>query len=430
MYFYFCISIVVTATKEQTKNNKLDSPAIIDNMRNLRHNNSKTATTKKKPLSQSHKRNNNNKKKKGDKELSDVYQYEGADDSVKHMRRRMHIDQDGGDMSDDSKDDRVQPDDDESIGSDDVGWNSEDEVAFGSMVTKNKQVAGQQYNSSDEYSYDDEYDEEDDIADGGTLLSDLIQSSSVASHGTNATKHNARDGDDADDDNDEEDDDDGDVNHDGLLSAIDRFSNTGKSSAPARSRRDKIMSQGVAESEFSTLTSADTQVSLDALLAALEDNTTATKTRKKNLSQPGLDLMKSRLTELHKTPDAPKQVNKVEQSRVERSLTYEKSNNEVSTKWQDIVATNKHVKSLDLAQDRRGDQMPSYKKLVQRFAPTTSMEQEVQMVLIGNGQTDAQALQNENDDLEGAQLSVEELKDRQTELAKVKALLFYEQVFF
>ncbi len=72
--------------------------------------------------------------------------------------------------------------------------------------------------------------------------------------------------------------------------------------------------------------------------------------------------------------------------------------------------------------------MPSYRKLVQRFEPSTSLEREVQMVLIGNGQTDALALQGEADELEDAQLSVEELRERQAELGKVKALLFYEQV--
>ena len=86
----------------------------------------------------------------------------------------------------------------------------------------------------------------------------------------------------------------------------------------------------------------------------------------------------------------------------------------------------RHARTLDLAQDKR--QVLNYKDLVKKFKPTTDMEREVQMILVKTGATDAQAEAREEDELGSRNFSEEEMKERQAELSKVKALMFYEQM--
>ena len=90
------------------------------------------------------------------------------------------------------------------------------------------------------------------------------------------------------------------------------------------------------------------------------------------------------------------------------------------------VTENRHVKTLDLAQDKR--QLPSYKSMVKNFEPTTALEKEINMVLIKTQGTDDAVDAREVDELKRGNLSMKEIREKQTELAKVKALMFYEQM--
>jgi len=56
------------------------------------------------------------------------------------------------------------------------------------------------------------------------------------------------------------------------------------------------------------------------------------------------------------------------------------------------------------------------------------MEREISMVLVQTGATDEEAAYREMDELAGKQLSIEEIRQKQAELAQVKARLFYEQM--
>jgi U3 small nucleolar RNA-associated protein 14 len=66
--------------------------------------------------------------------------------------------------------------------------------------------------------------------------------------------------------------------------------------------------------------------------------------------------------------------------------------------------------------------------MVNRFVPTTDMEKEIQMVLVKHGATDEDAEQREVDELQGRNMSMQEIREKQAELAKVKALMFYDQM--
>jgi U3 small nucleolar RNA-associated protein 14 len=361
---------------------------------------------------------------------NDVYQYEN--DKIRNEKNR------AGDVSDDS--DGEFKGDDESIDDDgsEVGWDSDDEMAYGSLLSKKSSK------SSNAIQSDDSDSDQEEPFEGEVLLSDLFSSkpkSAVSdSKKTSSSKTTSEDSDDYDYDNDddendgndseeeegeedegdddedesadEEDEDESDDDNDAhnrLISAIDQFSKVAENQPEAK--RKKISNQSAQESAFSS-TADDGAVSMDALLGALGDS-------------KGLSVVKKQLVDLEKGSVVPAYVEKVVAERIERTLAYEGTSLEMG-KWQETVTSNRNIRTLDLAQDKR--QLPNYKDLVKKFVPRTDMEREVQMILVQTGATDELAEKREEDELGSRNFSVEEMKERQAELAKVKALMFYEQM--
>jgi U3 small nucleolar RNA-associated protein 14 len=95
-------------------------------------------------------------------------------------------------------------------------------------------------------------------------------------------------------------------------------------------------------------------------------------------------------------------------------------------KWKDVINTNRHQRTLDLANDQRPN--VSYKNLITKFNPTTELEKDIQMVLISTGTNEKDAEQREIDELIERGLTIEEIQEKQNELAKVRSRMFYEQM--
>ena len=385
------------------------------------------------------------------KKDNDVYQYEKQ--KIRNEKNR------AGDIADDS--DGEFKGEDESIDDDasEVGWDSDDEMAYGHMFKGKKS----DLSSSGAQSDDSESDQEE-ACEGEVLLSDMfssnkkitqhpdkktssssakVEDSKKPSEDSNdddsqsdedAEDEDAENEDDDDDDDEEEDDEDdeeedrdsdeqtdensdtensdddeNDDAHNRLMNAIDKFSKTHDSEPAAKKK--KISNQSAQESVFSSVAD-DGAVSMDALLGALGE-------------VKGINVVKKQLVDLEKGTSVPSYVEKVIAERIERTLAYDGAAVDMS-KWQETVSTNRHVRTLDLAQDKRI--LPNYKDLVKKFVPRTDMEREVQMILVKTGATDDLAAKKEEDELGSRTFSVEEMKERQAELAKVKALMFYEQM--
>jgi U3 small nucleolar RNA-associated protein 14 len=193
-----------------------------------------------------------------------------------------------------------------------------------------------------------------------------------------------------------------------MLDAIEKFS---KTDGKKVSKRSVSGNQGGVESAFSSV--ADTgAISLSTLLQPL--------TKLKDVA-----LLKQQLDDLESSTKVPKYVEKTVAQRIERSVTYDNSKEDMS-KWHEFASVHRNSKTLDLAQDRRT--MSSYKQLVNKFEPTTDLEREVQMVLISSKKSEEDIARAEEDELSAREFDPEEIKRRQAELAKVKALLFYEQL--
>lgn len=355
-------------------------------------------------------------------------------------RIRNHVNR-AGDADDENEYEHVKKGDDESIDDDasEVGWNSDDEHAFHkTTVYRNKKSSKHQDPESE-----DDIDDDELLQNGGVLLSDLLfQNMSGDNNAKKSLKDESSDSEEDDDEDDESEDDeegsemeesDGDNEshsasgsdedpssdegdedlddvHNRLLSAIDRFSKPQESSEKAQAGK-RHNHQNSAESAYSSLID-NGDVSMNALLGALDD------TR-------GLSVVKKHLADLEKGLAAPVHVEKVVADRMERSQVYTGAQDDMN-KWHATVASNRHATTLDLAKDKR--QVRSFKSMVNRFVPTTDMEKEIQMVLVQHGATDESNEQNEIDELQGRNLSLQEIREKQAELAKVKALMFYDQM--
>ena len=371
---------------------------------------------------------------------------DGYENKIRNHRNR------AGDIDDrnDRDHDRVSRRDDESIddSGSEVGWNSEDELTFYSSKVKGRKAVPQENSSEDE--------DDDDMGGDGILLSDLLsnnmQKSSIASVGKKSeSKRGSKedrsrrdqpdeeydeevddddgeedDDDDEDDDGEEEDDegddydeddedeDDYDEVHNRLLDAIDKFAHptsSGQGVVTSKSARSISSNQSAAESEFSSVLNTG-DVSMTALLGALD-------------GAKGVGVLKKHLADLELNLAAPMHIEKVVSDRLERGQVYDQTRTDMH-KWQNLVVANRHVKTLNLTQDRR--QVRSFKSMVNRFVPTTPMELDIQMVLLKNGTTDQDIEEKEMDMLQGKNLSLAEIREKQAELAKVKALMFYEQM--
>lgn len=196
-----------------------------------------------------------------------------------------------------------------------------------------------------------------------------------------------------------------------LMSAIDKFStSTTKESKDVRNAAK--ISQRAPESSYAVELDNEA-VTMNALLDALSNT-------------KGIQAVKKSLADLEKSIGAPKYVEKVISERAERKITYKDTSKDMD-KWKETVLANRSAKTLDLAQDKR--EVASYRSLVKSFTPLTELEKDVQLVLLSNSSNgNENGIEQRELDLLVGKTSLKEVKEKQAELAKVKALMFYEQL--
>lgn len=304
-----------------------------------------------------------------------------------------------GDAEEGRESGKVRMQDDESIDDDasEVGWDEDDEAAFGRYLSKQSADADEE----------DEQSDQEEAEDGEMLLSDLISGGAPASVvNEDEEQESERDGAEYSEEEEEQ-------THEQLLRAMQKFSSseTADSKRKVKNKALKAFEQSFADSAHSSLTGARA-VSMDLLLEPLQ-------------SSKGFGAMHKKLAVLQSGSKAPKLVDKVVSERIERCLLYEETSAEMG-RWKESVSENRHVKTLDLTDDQY--HQPGYKSLISDFAPTTEMEKQIQMILVKSRSSEGEVQAREEELLRARDLSAEEMAQRQGELSKVRALLFYEQM--
>lgn len=122
---------------------------------------------------------------------------------------------------------------------------------------------------------------------------------------------------------------------------------------------------------------------------------------------------------------APIAIDKPTIARNEREIAYESNKTNID-RWHTAVLSNRFSKTLDLAKDHR--QFLRSRSLVQKFSPLTPFEKEMESITSSNGLNEVEIQQNEDLSLQDRNVSAEVLKQRQQDLAKINALMFFEQM--
>jgi U3 small nucleolar RNA-associated protein 14 len=236
-------------------------------------------------------------------------------------------------------------------------------------------------------------------------------------------KKAAKTGDDDDsEEDDSEDDDDGiasdddDEEGDGGNFMLDLLSKLDAPTKPERKERNAAAI--VKESEFAASVLKSENLTLDDLMTGLQDT-------------KGFGVMQKTFKQVAKGKTTAAPVAKVVSNRAQRKVAYEHSTKDVSG-WIDVVQQNRQAETLDFRPKERPDVLTK-NQLVDKFEPTTDFEKELAAALKSAGQHDEAAIQRmeeeilKAEDLDAAELTLEEYEKRRGQLAKMRALMFYHE---
>ncbi len=212
-----------------------------------------------------------------------------------------------------------------------------------------------------------------------------------------------------------------------LLNNLDKKEDTSKKEKED-TRKALAHSSKMKESEFSTVVKG-TELTLDQLMGGITDTKGFGDVQK---------TMKDMTTGIHdedkrlSTTQTP--VAKVVSDRAQRKIAYGANVQEVA-QWTTVTKRNREAETLDFRPKERIRM--SKDELVGKFEATTDFEKEMASALEESGAADEkQIMENEeremfgdddDDDLGRNKLSAEEYRKRHGELAKMRALMFYEE---
>ncbi|KAF0682753.1 Aste57867_25156 [Aphanomyces stellatus] len=337
----------------------------------------------------------------------DVYEA-GNDDDLTEERENNRMDIDG--VYEYEAPEKIARDDDSEIDEDEA-FNSDDDATFGSFFGGKTAAGGQGGDASDDNTVEDEDEEA-----GGDLLSDMLGTAPASRLET---------ADDDEDDDDDDDDDDDEDKHASLMNMVNTM---------AKGKKRKIThaetTEDVAPSAFSKQLSGSA-LTLEGLLGASmasmpgdDDDENAEGAAapasvaqlKKQLAQ--LDKDDSKLT----APVAP-----IVEARASRKVAYTEKSKEMDV-FQPVVKANREKETLDFrTQGDKKVENITIAALTSKFVPVKPMENDVAKLLATSGWSDKTILKEEAAELEANEVSVDEVRARQGELAKMRAMMFYQE---
>ncbi|CAB9499135.1 associated protein 14 homolog A [Seminavis robusta] len=263
--------------------------------------------------------------------------------------------------------------DDESI-DDDEAFNSDDERKYGDFFDKDDDSDGDDESVTSQDSDEDSDDDDEEEGDGGQYMLDLLNQ-------LDAPKDD-------------------------------------KDTAKKEQKAKAAASHQVPESEFASSVVQKGSLTLDSLMAGLEDT-------------KGFGVLQKSLSKIAQGQATAAPVAKAVSKRAERKVHYEDQAKQVSL-WLQAVQQNRQAETLDFRP--RGRMDVTRESLIDKFVPTTDFEKAIHAALAQAGDQEEDAiLQAEEaefmkqDDLGDHDLTMEEFQKRRGELAKMRALMFYHE---
>lgn len=305
----------------------------------------------------------------------------------------------------------------------DEAFNSEDEQSYGSFFSSTSKASSSKKKQSaasdddDNETVEDDDDEDDDAAAGGDLLSDLL--------GTAPAKRlSTKDDGEADDADDSalENSDDEDDEPKNLSSLADGL-------VPERKKKklEEINMDGAGASisgasaggelTLSSLLGAGSSSSGDAPDSTLDatDGLNLSKVKKqvRDLETDGSAALKAAIAPIH-------------EERATRKIAYAEKKQDVDL-FQTVVRRNRQKETMDFREQTPKIENLTAASLTSKFSAQTSMEKEVEALLKAGDLSDRAIAKDEQDELAAKKVSQAEVLQRQQELAKMRALMFYEE---
>ena len=218
-----------------------------------------------------------------------------------------------------------------------------------------------------------------------------------------------------------------------MLSLLDKLTPASSNNDDQASKQHNLnLQKNIPESEFSSSVVKSSGLTMDQLMNGISDTKGFSKIQKsmKEIIHPNqIDSSEGKNVPL-KTTLAP--VSRVVSERTKRKVHYAQQKEDVKN-WNEIVQQNRKAESLDF---RPKNQAKVNKDdLVSKFTPETDFEKEIHAALEAVGADDESNIMKReqelashtNDDLGEAKLTMEQYQARQGHLAKMRALMFYEE---
>ncbi|TMW60257.1 hypothetical protein Poli38472_000299 [Pythium oligandrum] len=339
------------------------------------------------------------KRKGGDKVVArDVYSDDDDDEKEARMNDKMDID---------GVYEYEQPEtfEQDSEIDEDEAFNSEDEEQYGSFFNKKgKKSKG----SDNEDTADDEEDDED--VGGGDLLSDMLGTAPAARLSTAKTEEEDDDEDGVFEDSDEDDDEtSSEQKQRNLASLVDQLVPTKQ-----KKKLQEIAEEGAYD---------DGELTLSSLLGGGDEV---------SASKDGVNLSKVKKQIRDLEADAAESgplsaaIAPVHEERASRKIAYTEKKEEMDL-FQPVVRRNRQKETMDFREQIPKMENLTAAGLASKFSAETSLEKDVEALLKTSGLSDRTIAKEEHDELMQKKVSTEEVMQRQKELSKMRALMFYEE---
>lgn len=223
-------------------------------------------------------------------------------------------------------------------------------------------------------------------------------------------------------DDSEDDDDDEDQRHAKLLGFVGALGE--KTAASDRAAEDRRASQLLQEGEFNATTaggggsaahsgvSRNGGITMEALMGSLQDT-------------KGFAAVKRQVAAFSGKAGAPSApTSKAAELRAEREAAYDSRKGDMG-KWVAPVQANRQAETIDFTTSVKANL--SNASMASKMEATTDLEREVEMLLTAGGASEANLAEREKEELQAKAFTLEEVKERQSELSKMRALMFYQE---
>lgn len=312
----------------------------------------------------------------------------------------------------------------------DEAFDSDDERKYGDLFANRK--GGKDSESEDESDDEESEEEEEDDEELDDETSSSVDEGSDGNDGAGSSGESDVFAEGSDDDSDDSDNDGGQYMRD-LMANLSQSSSHDNSTKNTNKRKEMALGHAsIKENQFLAKRGDDGDLTIDGMLEALSSNNNNSDDND-NDTTSGLQQLKRSVESLERRKTAKAPAASIVVDRVSRKEHYRGAVEDVS-QWIDAVKGNREAETLDFRPKNRVRMTNN--SLANKFEADNDFERRIQKALEARGKDDdgdsdgsgASNSSDGEDDLGRGKISRADLLRRHGELAKVRSLLFYEEL--